>query len=608
MKKTTSFLFLFSLLNSYCSFSQAVTIDAISVNNVSISNGTPINLGTLSTSTVTFSTKVALLTAPSDSNPGTIDIYYQKSVSATAIAPTGGNGGGLLFLGSTSAFRSFVISLESSSFDTSGGFLYAEYKTYSGIKYKSGNISIIKQPSNNGGGNPADAPNPSNIANTLCCNQTVRLGDKPAPITGSQYANPYENFSYGINSSWSIDNLLQFDTDYINKTLNFDYTTELKNITITRSLGYKSSTNLPNKSNAVTITVVPSPILSNNISVNNAPQNSEGYSEFSSLKSVNIIGETSFVDINILNDPSHTYQRGDEIYSAESYKWEYTKISKDNPNGKKSWISIPNANLGSLNDFNPSLSNLTPEDSYYLVRRIAIYKNISRVSKEVKIMARSMGHNNTICCDQTLKITSLTEFESPKTIIGSTPIIEDTNITGTSFYTTFISYQWQSQSIGRSTESWLDIPGATSKDYLPSSVKVIGGRRGGFSLEYSYNYRRITKIGYQKINPVNNQWFSGIASSYSNEVSLTGSSYPESMKIYPNPTTSILNIENSTLDISKAKISIVNIMGTMVSLNNFSIINPNLISIDVSNLVTGTYFIKIEYNNINIAQKTFVKN
>ncbi|WP_281635775.1 T9SS type A sorting domain-containing protein [Flavobacterium marginilacus] len=609
MKKNYLYLVLL-LLTNLLAVGQKVTLTPITVNGANISTG-PINLGSVNSSTVTLSVKVALKIAPNDSSPGTINIYQQKSASSPAFAPTGGNGGEMLFLGSTTAERSFNISLEFSNFDPSGGIIYAEYKTYSGTIYKSDPISVIRQSSSTGGsGIPADAPNPANISNTLCCNQTVRLGDKPAPIVGSQYANPYENYGYGINSSFSINSSLPFEIDKINKTLNFDYTTELKNITITRSLGYNSSTNLPNKSNTVTITVVPSPILSNKISISNIPENSEGYCEFSSLKSISIMGQTSFVDLNILNDPSHIYVRGDEISQVENYKWEYTKIDKNNPNGKKLWIAISNENLGSLNDFNPSLLDSKSEDNYYIIRRIVSYKNISRVSNEVKIMSRGMGNNNTICCDQNLKITSLTEFDSPQTIIGSTPIIQDSNITGTNLQITSISYQWQSQLIGRSTGSWLDISGAISKDYLPNSIKVVAnnGGRGGqasFSLESNYNYRRITKINYTVFD---NKWINGSLSSYSNEVSLTGSSDPESTKIYPNPTTSILNIENSTLDISQTKISIINIMGMVVSSNNFSIINPNLISINVSNLITGTYIIKIEYNGINIAQKTFVKN
>lgn len=604
MKKNYLYLILL-LLSNLLIIGQTVTLTPITVNGANVSTG-PINLGSVNSSAVLLSAKVALKTTPSDSNPGTIDLYYQKSASSPAIAPTGGKGGGLLFLGNTTAERSFNISLEFSNFDPSGGIIYAEYKTYSGTIYKSNPISVIRKSISTGGGIPSDAPNPANIANTLCCNQTVRLGDKPAPITGSQYANPYENYSYGISSSYSINSRLPFNIDAINKTLNFDYTTELKNITITRGLGYSSTLNHTNKSNTVTITIVPSPILSNKISVSNISENSEGYSEFSNLKPISIMGQTSFVDLNILNDPSHIYVRGDIVSEVESYKWEYTKISKDNPNGKKSWLLISNENQASLNNFNPTQLYSISEDNYYLVRRIAIYKNISRVSNEIGIMTRGMGYNNIICCDQVLaEDASTKQIEKPSLILGSTPSFENLSLDGKKYYVRGITYQWQSQSITNTRpntySAWSNIAGANSKDYLPLPLQyIIVKTRYGESLQVqtTYNYRRIAIIDYAFTTGTNPIFSYGKTNSYSNEINVeSGTLYGSPTLIaYPNPATSIIYVENKRTDyiLATSKINIVNIMGTVVNSNNFSIINPNLISIDVSNLIIGTYFINIQ--------------
>lgn len=217
-----------------------------------------------------------------------------------------------------------------------------------------------------------------------------------------------------------------------------------------------------------------------------------------------------------------------------------------------------------------------------------------------------MGYNNTICCDQILKIISLTDYEVPSTIIGSTPNIDSSTMTGNNFSIVGISYQWQNQIQGRSLSAWTDISGATSKDYLPpsSSLKVIAGngRRGtqAFVLESSYIYRRITKINYQIFNP---NGINKTVTSYSNEVSLTASSGEPYIKIYPNPTSSVLNIQ-STTDISKSKVTITNITGNTINYN-FSIINPNLISVDISQLTNGTYFIAIENRDISLI--TFIK-
>ena len=102
MKKITLILFLMTLFHNISSFGQTVTINSLTVNNVSVSSLVPVNLGTNSISNVSFSTEVKLPSAPSDSYPGTITVYYQKNTSSPAIVPQGGNGGNLLFFGGTS--------------------------------------------------------------------------------------------------------------------------------------------------------------------------------------------------------------------------------------------------------------------------------------------------------------------------------------------------------------------------------------------------------------------------------------------------------------------------------------------------------------------------
>jgi len=50
-------------------------------------------------------------------------------------------------------------------------------------------------------------------------------------------------------------------------------------------------------------------------------------------------------------------------------------------------------------------------------------------------------------------------------------------------------------------------------------------------------------------------------------------------------------------------------MGVPVISNNFSIINANLVSVDVSNLSIGNYFINIKSADGETTQKfTFIKN
>lgn len=596
------------LLFSTILFGQRVTLTPTMVNGVSVSTG-PINLGGVSYSSISLSVKVEVPANAAIGDQGTIKIYYSKLSPQNANVTIGGDGGQLYFGGGKVANRSFMINLSWGDFFTSGGFIYAEYKnsnSTSAASYKSSNIAVIKDATLNGSGTmnpPADAPDPSKTPNTLCCNQIVRLGDKPAPITGSQYLNPYQDSPYGINFSWEAKGnpSVRFQNlDNVNKILNIDYISELGDFNVTRSLGYNYSVDKPNKSNVVTITVVPSPILTNTISTNNLA-NSDGYYELSNATTLNLYGISSKINLTMLQDPTHTNTRGDIITDVDGYKWEY----KNNELNSNPWITIPNESNGDLNFSDPSLLT-NPEDSYYLVRRIATYQNTSRISNEIKILIRGLRYNNTICCDQVLKITPPSTFESPQIITGSAASLDNPLPEAYDFQIRSITYQWQSQSLegGYPTSSWSNISGATSKDYLPSlPLTVVSGRRGNYGFKSTYKFRRIATIDYLVVT---NKVTYGTVTSYSNETNLDGTVSQPYIKLYPNPASSTLNIE-STVDIANAKVKILNILGNVVNSNNFSILSPNIISINVADLPTGTYFITIENGLSNITQKTFIK-
>lgn len=597
MRKNYLFLvFLFAFSNVM--FSQKVTLTPTVVNGKNVSGG-PINLESVPYSTVSLGVTVEMPTIPG--NTGTLTIYSINGLSVNVVS--GGNGGALFFGEGKLATRSFFINLNWSAFATSGSYIYAEYKTSGNVAYKSSYMAVVKNATQGGGtlDPPADAPDPSKITNTLCCNQTIRLGDKPAPITGSQYLNPYSGQLFGINSSWAVNgnpNVHILSLDDSNKILTLDYITAPGNFTVTRSLGYGNLSN-SYKSNSVNITVVPSPILTNTISTNGVP-NSDGYYELSSVKTLDLTGFSSLVNLNILQDPTHTNQRGDITTDVDSYKWEYSKFASN------IWTTIPNEILGNLNFSDPSqLSSF--EDTNYLVRRIAIYKDISRVSNEIKVIVRGLRFNNTICCDQILKIQPPTNFDPPQIIIGSIASVDSPIQAGDNFQVQSITYQWQSQNTTGvySTSVWSNILGATSKDYLPSEPLKVGlDRRGRYAFESSYRYRRIAKVNYSVVK--NNSLIYGTTTSYSNETSLDGTTSVPYIQIYPNPTSSILNIE-CTVDISNAKVTISNILGNIVNSNNYSVVNPKLISINVADFITGTYFITIENQSLGISQRTFIK-
>ncbi|PXY41339.1 secretion protein [Flavobacterium cheongpyeongense] len=598
MRKNYVHLVLLLLLN-ISMFGQTVTLTPTLVNGVAYSGGA-INLKSTPTSTISLSVKVDIPATAAVGDQGTIKIYFSKGTALGSNISNGGDGGALYFGNGKVATRSFIIKLDWSDFLTSGGFIFAEYK--SSKAYVSSNIAVIKNATVNTGTNlnpPADAPNPKKIVNTLCCNQTIRLGEKPAPIILSQYLNPYEGLPYGITHRITINNGIIDNYDDLNKILSLDYTTELKDITINRELGYVYGGELPNKSNTVKIKVVPSPI-SNNKIFSNGSVNPDESIEISSASPIDIFGDLSFINLNVLQDPYYIPKRGEASIMIEKYEWEYritNGTSKENI-----WTTIPNQFSASINSSYLPRSN-SSKDNFYIIRRIAIYQDLRLTSNSLTISLRAIRENNTICCDQTLQISSSDEIEIPSIITGTTAI-SDKN--------TYLSYRWQSRTFSERDSkfsNWVNIPNSNLKDYSPPALESIPGIGRNPATVPTYNYRRIATDNSYKGEEY-----------YSNEISLTptnniNTSVP--LIIYPNPATSIINIENPTTGIltedhlSDPSINIVDMMGNIVNLNNFTKITPYHVSIDISNLISGTYFINVSSKNPRRGYKkqfTFIKN
>ncbi|WP_289666025.1 T9SS type A sorting domain-containing protein [Flavobacterium panacagri] len=591
MKKNYLILIFALLFNTFL-FSQTVTLTPTAVNGSNVNSG-PINLASTPNSTISLGVKVQFPSNATVNDYGTLKIYYTNLSITNANVAAGGDTGNLLFNGGQVANKSFIINLYWNDFLTTGGFIFAEYKTSTGSIYRSSNLAVIKNATMTGGTTlnpPADAPNPANISNTLCCNQTIRLGDKPEPYKGSVFLNPYKNEPYGINAKWEYKGDI-IELDNINQTLSVDYITEPGNFTVQRSLGYVYGNTFPNKSNAITITVVPSPIVTNEISIN-APVDSKGYFEIMATNPKQIFGtrQGGQVNLNILQNPNHTPQRGDLTTSIESFEWQYKKINT----AKNEWITINSNHAYNLESFIPTDID-EAEDNYYLLRRIATYQNIKRASNTLKIVYRTIRKNNTICCDQTLIISPSNTIDPPSLIIGSDATPETNG---------YLKYQWQSQSIDSNSGNignWINITGATSKDYLPAPLLLVSNSRRGeisWSTPITYNYRRLT-IRENSYEPT----------SYSNEVNLNSlNQYPE-ISLYPNPASSIINIENKKFAYRSDStfVSIINSMGETVNSNNVSFITPYLISIDISNLPMGVYFINIQSTPTSSTKLTFIK-
>jgi hypothetical protein len=592
-------------------YAQKVTITPLTVNNKSVISTNPINLESVDRSTVSLSVKI-------DSpipvgNEGTLSILFAKDPVISPVVTEGGFERVTNFIGGNSATVSFIIVLNLSSFNATGGFIQAQYKSNSGLIYKSANISVIKNGSTPT--TPPVTPTNPNFKNTLCCDQIVRYGDKPAPIVGSAL----------VPGSVSVSWLQIDDSQFPNKTytghnyssdktniLVTDYLTE--NATFKRRLGNDFPFNV---SNAVNIRIVPSPI-TNEISVLEGGPNSDGFIEIMDSNPKQIgSGRGREVNLNILQDPNHITQRGDSYDSVERYEWQYARTNQEDNIKAKNWINIENGNASILDYFTPSNLSDT-DDNYFVLRRIAIYKNISRVSNSLKIIPRKVSFNNMICCDQILGLdTTLKTIEKPSLITGSIPSIENLNKDGKKYTLSSITYQWQSQSISNTTRpnvygTWTNIAGATSKDYLPNPLQFTVGTRGGLVVETTYNYRRIATINYHGI--INGSLQQVSTKSYSNEINVKSGRFygPVTLIAYPNPASTTINIENKdeSFILSNTKISIANTMGTIVNSNNFSVVSPNVVSIDVSNLTLGTYFINVDTGTGSRGNKqlTFIKS
>lgn len=610
MRKNYIYLFFLFLFTTIL-FAQKVTITPTSVNGSNVSAG-PINLASVPYSTISLGVKVEIPAGAAVGDQGTLKVYYMNSVALGANVANGGDGGTLYFGGGKTATKSFTINLNWADFQTSGGFVYAEYKSSnspSSTAYKSAYLSVIKNATMTTGTNlnpPADAPNPTKIPNTLCCNQTVRLGEKPAIITGTPFLNPYQGEPYGINTTWIAAGLSD-GVRFINNTdstLEIDHLTEIGKLTVTRGLGYRYGGQYPNKSNAITITVVPSPII-NNISVDGY-KDVNGFVEITNTNPKPIYSSSrsgAQVNLNILQDPYHISQRGDIFADIEKYEWQYSKTNQnDNVTTTKNWTTLPNEYGATLEYFIPENLSST-DDNYYVVRRIAFYKDIRSISNNLKIIPRIVKNNNIICCDQVLGENSISkEIGKPSIITGTIPSIENLNLEGKIFQLFSISYQWQSQAINinRANEYgiWTNITDATSKDYLPPPLQFVTNPRGSLIIETTYNYRRIATINYQITSLINGSYTNNISKSYSNEVKVRfEKTYePPTLIAYPNPASSIINVEYKGADyiLSNTRITVANTLGTIVNSNIFSSISPNIISIDVSNFPIGTYFINIE--------------
>lgn len=561
MRKNYVHLVLLLLLNISL-FGQKVTLTPTLVNGVAYSSGA-INLKSTPTSTISLVAQVDFPIIPGDT--GTINIYFVNGSKTNIVA--GGNGGSLFFGQGKTATRSFIIQLHSSDFSTSGGYIYAEYKTFSGTIYKSSNLSVIKNETS------TTPPTPTTPVPSDGYLQHIPYGGFPLlPEFNTNFSNP-DNIESQV---WVDENEIQYGNQSNNQI--YKYTTLREKTTFNdgRSPVYSreikaSPTNFYGASTIVDNTIESNQYLTNDENPKTIIGNQATRTE--------VISGTGGrrgqqVTTNLTN-----YQWQSRIKFP--LKWSYFNSYYFAEYG---WADITGA----------TEANYTPPKTVQAMeyRRLVLEEKSAPQTKYRKSTASnvvnivSLSYDNTsdiICCDQTIAVDKV-----------ANPIVGN--------YQEFI--QWQ---ISKDNVNWENIFGANGRNYTPVRIQRGDGRR-----TYIDEKDKDQELFYRRMlfDYSNNKYYTSNVIKIIFESQLTTTS--KSIKIYPNPTTSILNIEDTRTTVTLSNVTLMDQMGNTFTPNSYSMINSNLTQLDVSNLPSGIYFLNMRINTEGATrgypyQTTFIK-
>lgn len=558
MKKINILLF---LLLSIAINAQTVSMQVV-VGNSGNTINIPINTSSYD---VIIATSVSMTTSPSDMYPGTIKIYYQKNATSPAIVANGGDGGSLLFQGATTAVRQILISLNSAQFNADGGFVYAEYQTYSGSKYKSSNFPVKIVPT------PTD---PGNGGSTSCAlyERVPYNGIPILPYHDPQYQEWYilpENVPYYIFNKpgqpvYSAAKISQRNIGSTHPT-SCEFTIDVRPIFANIGTPAFTIDNTITSSQYISQGSIPQAITGNSATLY--------YTTGGRGNQVNHV------------IPLSSYQWQKRIVQSYEIPWAaYTNYMIN-----YGWQNIPGAT--GQNYTPPATTGVVEYRRLIIENPEAPYYNWNTAASNVISIYTISNANvgNTICCDQTV-----TDMSNNPMANGTSPI----NLSGN------IYYQWQSS---LDQQNWTNIYMANGYNYKPaSSSRGSGGRKN-----YPVYMRRIlihatTGISYLSniityhyqigLSKMNNDTLNTLELKNEAEVS------PKELdiKIYPNPTSSILNINTNT-DLSTFTVKIFDLIGRQVVPQN--IVNSNSIQINISDLPNGTYIVTIESNDQKINKR-----
>lgn len=551
-----NYIYLLLLLFSTIMFGQKVTLTPTVVNGSNVNNG-PINLGGSISSTISLNVKVETPTNSPDN--GTISIYYEKSPALGANIARGGNGVFLNFGGGKIGIINFIIYLDSADFNTSGGNIYAEYKNYAGVTYKSSSIAVIKD-----GISPPPPPVPYKYYEIVpyggipilplfheysyVASQEWVSGEQIIPIPlGTPFYQGADlrekttfndgGISYSGKISFHVVNFLsQFDNLYVNNKIT--------------SNQYLTAGQVPD------MIIGNEPTESHTIKVTSGGRQRD-QTVRNSLKSYNIQWQSRIKYPSTWNNMSAVF--------FSMYGW------RDISGATQMNYLPPQTNTG-MEYRRLILEDPNDKSSY---RRCAA----SNVIEIIPLIANAA--KNTVCCDQTVSSGNL-----------ANPLNGD-------FYN-FSYYQWL---VSQDNVNWNPIQNGTTQNYTPIPLMGDTHTTSNFQIQY---YKRIL-LDYEKsINYTSNT----VQINFEYRAISTN----ESIKIFPNPATSIINIEDTNKrtyggsQLEGASIIITNSFGNIVNSNNFTLVNSTLATVNISNLPAAIYIVNISQNNRIIYTGQFIKN
>jgi len=521
-------MYLVLLLFSTIMFGQKVTLTPTVVNGSNVNSGT-INLGGSISSTISLNVKVETPTNSPDN--GTISIYYEKSPALGANIARGGNGVFLNFGGGKIGIINFVIYLDSADFNTSGGNIYAEYKNYAGATYKSSNIAIIKD-----GTSPPPPPLPYKYIEIV-------------PYGGTPILPLFHEYSYVASQEWvnNGDQIIQLGSPfYQGVDLREKTTFNDGSITYSGKINYNVVNFLPQLENLyVNNTITGNQYLKAgqvpDMIVGNEPTESHTiagnrYPVLNSLKNYNIQWQSRIKYPSTWNNMSAVF--------FSMYGW------RDISGATQMNYLPPQTNTG-MEYRRLILEDPNDKSSYRRCAASNVIEIIPLITDDTK---------NTICCDQTVSSDNL-----------ASPL-------NGNFYN-FSYYQWL---VSQDNVNWNPIQNGTTKNYTPTPL-LENTRRITITPSLQIQYYRRILFNYEKnINYLSNTV----------QINFEASSVNQSIIIFPNPATSIINIENTRGNL-KPNITIKNSNGSTILPSSITTISPSLIKVDVSNLESGIYFIEI---------------